>query len=316
MTDIRDDLKERFSDGEIPRGADFAALIDAFALDDALQAHVADFAAFLPDGNRAVVLDHEVEPGAPVSWSIGVGDRGALRLDRSATASRPTVIVGAWAGSTARFGTWKSGTEPFDIDEDRTLPEPQRSMSFADADGSWKTIIPRQGGAHAAEIVAYVDGVPDAGRPVTTILEDLFWPRPPVEAICHAIVSCREQGGRPHIGFTGDPYKPQWFHGWPVLLMPVPLILTLVGLYFVAVMIFTPSFWGMLFGAVGLVALALAVRIYRLDWTRRRGVQLRWHVMHGARWRGTAEHSLQIRAGPFPGKTDPRIRYHVTRLWE
>lgn len=316
MTEIRDELKQRFDDGEIPRGSDFATMIDAFALDDALQTHVADFTAFLPDGNQKVVLDHEVDTGDVVTWTIGIGDRGALRVDRSEAASDPTLLVSAWSGSRARFGMWKSGSEPVDPVEDRDLAEPLRSMSFADADGSWKAIVPHESIPRAAEIVAYVDGVPDTGRPVRSLLMDLLWPHPPMEAICHAVASCRVQGRRPHIAFTGDPWTSQFLHGWPIVLMPLPVVLILAGGLALFAFLSSPSFWALLLlGVPGVLALLLALRLYRQAWNARRGLQLRWHVVRGARWRGTAEHSLEIRAGPFPGKTSPRIRYHVTRLW-
>jgi hypothetical protein len=313
MGDIRDDLKDRFADGKIPRGADFGAMVDSLALDSALTVLTDDFTAFLPDGHKCIVLENSMM-GEAVSWSIGTETTGELVIAQQSAASRqiaPTAEIRAWTGMPARFGLWKSGIEPHDKDEDKTLGEPRHSMSFAIADGSWKTVIPVQPGSYSAEIVAYAKG-DLTRRPATTIFDDLFFPPRPLESVCHAVVTCRQMGHRPNFSYTGDPQVPPRLQGWWLVFYPWPLAFLLLAIAFawLAWLVSSPT----VPAALAIISLLVSLRLYWAWSNRRRGILFRWHRVTGWPWSSDATHALEMRAGPFNEK-ESRIRYHVTLLW-
>ncbi|MEL6204567.1 MAG: hypothetical protein AAFR47_04560 [Pseudomonadota bacterium] len=346
MSDIRRDLKEHFDDGSIPRGQDFGDLIDSFALDAEFKKHEDDFTAFLPDGHAAIVLARDGGAG-PVTWEIRSKERGELsftQTQESALQDAPTVKLAAWTGLEARFGLWKSGEENVDEEEQKTLGEPSRSMSFVGADKTWHTIIPTQEGAFAAEIVAYAGGTPTT-TPAPTLLSDFFGRHKPSEGVCHATLVCRGKGQRPVIRIVGDPFVPAWLQRWPTVLHPWALAAeALVALLLVATMISTRTaeqllafIWCVLtggstcafpafappalgpefifFATLTILALLWLIRTFNRVSGRRRGPLLRWVRTSGSPGSSNATHALQIRAGPYDSVEKPRIRYHITRLW-
>ncbi len=165
MIKTRAQLKEDFSNGNMPTGAHFAALIDSLVHHDELRSDV-----FKDSGqNKASRVSSSCAANGSTPFQVRLDEQNnllvckedavlaVLRAEQQqwvlpASNERPTpLVVEGWQRSAARIGGYDpaaSGATALNAADDLTT-------SQVEADGKWHPILPNLNGCYAFEIVAH-----------------------------------------------------------------------------------------------------------------------------------------------------------------
>lgn len=152
-SDLKQKLKDEFSDGKIPTGANFGELIEAFAL----EAELAGVAA------RVDTLEHPANGSFTESVAIGEKkDTWTIRaLNSGSLELRPEADnTGAWVQSPARIGS----LQPY-AETDRLAEISALGLEPTGLNGREQILVSPRPGPFAVEVIATVEPAPPEQAP-------------------------------------------------------------------------------------------------------------------------------------------------------
>ena len=152
-SDLKQKLKDEFSDGRIPTGANFGELIDAFALEAELAGVSGRVDALEHPANGSFTETVAIGEGKD-TWTIRALDSGALDLRAEAD------NTGGWVQMPARIGALQPYAETDRLAEIAALGLEPTSLSGRD-----QILVSPRPGPFAVEVVATVEPAPPAQTP-------------------------------------------------------------------------------------------------------------------------------------------------------
>lgn len=348
MTTKTDALIDKFSNGKLPTGENFADLIRSMVDQDTFNEHLDKLAEFEARGDYKLGT-------SPKGWHLGVNSEDQVRLVRGDGPDGHSYVaqgkvtgdiqLEGWTSLSGRIGQ-RVSTDAF---TDTKTELDVAGLDSIDSDGTWRTIVLMPGHPCAFEVTAATARtVYPKYRGGAAILRTLTGMTSEQNGIVHGMVTAVGGNRRPTLSLSAQPDP---LPGWGALLvylvmMPILVLATLLmiggqsevktdtvllGLATAlrdainkpleALNITFVSADTLTFDYLPLVLIALSLLYALRSITRaihlsRSSVKLRWKKTAGTALMDDRNWSLQLQGPKFaPSAEQAKVYFTITKLW-